>query len=339
MNNYLTKELVTRSNNLSFFKYIGILPNPDKLLSRSGNAMERYRELENDPHLWSCIQSRKSGLVGHKFALMQDESSELVYEFVKRNFANIDIPQLAKQMADAVLFGFQPLELVWQEVLWQRRHLYQIKFIQPKPQEYFVYAPNGELKMLTKGNRNGERIPQHKIVNIQHEADYTNPYGQSLLSKAYWSVTFKNSAMRFWVNFIEKFDTPTILATVTDEYNMMSAEEMEEILDKIVEMQDKNAILTSGNINVNLHDNTKMGNVELYRELINLCNAEISKVILSQTLTTEIGNGSYAAAKTHQEIREDVIASDIELVLKGLNRVVSEICVLNFGEVSKPLFI
>ena len=46
----LTKELVTRDTQYNFFKYIGMLPNPDKVLSKTGNTIEVYRNLKNDPH-------------------------------------------------------------------------------------------------------------------------------------------------------------------------------------------------------------------------------------------------------------------------------------------------
>jgi len=103
-------------------------------------------------------------------------------------------------------------------------------------------------------------------------------------------------------------------------------------------MHEHNSIVVGGNIEVKLQDFNKSGNMDLYQHLIEICNAEISKVILSGTLTTEIKTGSYAASQTHQEIRKEVIESDLLLIEKHINRIIENICELNFGNISKPLF-
>jgi phage gp29-like protein len=146
--------------------------------------------------------------------------------------------------------------------------------------------------------------------------------------------------MRFWINFIEKFGKPTIIATVGNPLSeeLPPDEELQKHLVQLQKMQEQNTIVTAGNIKIELHDNNKSGNVELYKELINICNAEISKAILSQTLTTEIDGGSFAAAKTHLEIRNEVVHSDMELVEKSMNEIISNICTLNFGHIAAPKF-
>lgn len=128
---------------------------------------------------------------------------------------------------------------------------------------------------------------------------------------------------------------PTIIATAE---NTLSDTEAQSMMDTLLQMQEQNTLIASSNLDIRLHENNKSGNVELYRELINLCNAEISKVILSSTLTTEIAGGSYAAAKTHQEVRQDVVESDLEIIEKGMNALIAVICELNFGEEAKPVF-
>lgn len=112
--NNLTKELISRSNHISFYKYIGVLPNPDSLFVRHGKTYQTYRELRNDPHLWACIQSRKSGTLAREYQLLQGSASEEVFEFIRLCFGNIDMQQLIRQMLDAVFMGFQAFEIVWQ---------------------------------------------------------------------------------------------------------------------------------------------------------------------------------------------------------------------------------
>lgn len=142
--------------------------------------------------------------------------------------------------------------------------------------------------------------------------------------------------MRFWVNFIEKYGRPTIVATTE---NNLTESESQQLMEQLLQMHDHNSLVVGGNIDVKLHDFNKTGNLDLYQHLIEICNAEISKVILSGTLTTEIKTGSYAASQTHQEIRKEVIESDLLLIEKHINRLIEDICELNFGSVELPFFI
>jgi phage gp29-like protein len=176
MNNNLTRELVSRTNQLSFFKYIGILPNPDKLLSGSERNTKKYKELINEPHLWSCIQSRKSGVLSHSYQIIQNNSPTSTFEFIKNNFAQIDTNKLIREMLDAVLYGFQPFEIIWKEICYNARILFIIERIEARPQEYFVYDLKGKLKIKSFTKPQGNSIPNFKIINVQLDAKYENPY-------------------------------------------------------------------------------------------------------------------------------------------------------------------
>ena len=55
--------------------------------------------------------------------------------------------------------------------------------------------------------------------------------------------------------------------------------------------------------------NATNGSSTLYETLINVCNKELSKLILGQTLSTEAG-GSMAQAKVHQEVELEIHFAD-----------------------------
>jgi phage gp29-like protein len=59
--------------------------------------------------------------------------------------------------------------------------------------------------------------------------------------------------------------------------------------------------------------------------------------VLGQTLTTEIGNtGSYAAAQTHNEVREHIAAADRRRISTAFNRLAAVYTFYNFGINAKP---
>jgi phage gp29-like protein len=72
----------------------------------------------------------------------------------------------------------------------------------------------------------------------------------------------------------------------------------------------------------------------LWDRLIDLCNREISKAVLGQTLTTEVGKtGSYAAGRVHGEVRQDLVEADGRAIEDVLQRdILGPLVFFNFGE-------
>ncbi|MDR2048006.1 MAG: DUF935 domain-containing protein, partial [Treponema sp.] len=70
----------------------------------------------------------------------------------------------------------------------------------------------------------------------------------------------------------------------------------------------------------------------VHREYIEASNKEISKAVLGQTLTTDIGSaGSYAAAQAHNLVRQDLAASDRRRISTCFNRLASVWTFYNYG--------
>jgi phage gp29-like protein len=71
-----------------------------------------------------------------------------------------------------------------------------------------------------------------------------------------------------------------------------------------------------------------------------MANNEISKAVLGQTLTTEIGDvGSFAAAKAHDLVRMDIAAADRRRISAAFDRLAAVYTFYNFGpDIAPPLF-
>jgi phage gp29-like protein len=78
---------------------------------------------------------------------------------------------------------------------------------------------------------------------------------------------------------------------------------------------------------------------DLYSGIINTANAEVSKVILGQTLTTEIPNqGSYAAVEGHLKVRKDLVESDKKLTSQAMNILLAWMNLFNCFRTDPPVF-
>jgi phage gp29-like protein len=332
LTNKLLNEYAERQLMKNYF-INGILPNPDKILNKTGKTISAYRELKNDPHVWSCIQSRKSGVLSLDYLLDSNGADKSIVDFIEITLSTINMNKLISDILESVLFGYQPLEIMWKIDKQGMRRLIPDE-ISAKPQEWFYFDVKGNM-MFKRNFKDGEKVPDFKFLVPRHEASFENPYGEALLGKCYWSVTFKNGGIKFWVNYSEKYGMPLLLGQFQ---RGASREEITEFANALAGMTQDTVIVSPQDFKVDIAESNKATSVELFRELINHCNAEISKVLLSQTLTTELSSGSLAAAQTHFKIRKDVIRADSRLCESTINTLIDYIVKVNFGDNKAPKF-
>lgn len=321
----LFKEFMKLRDSSSFNIWGDILPNPDRVFRASGNSYSKYRELLNDAHLWSCVQSRKSGSLSIPY-YFKGERAELMNEI----FADIDVKSFMEDVLDSLLYGFQPIEIYWKS---DRGYIIPEKLI-AKPQEAFLV--DKENKMVFKKSKGFAELPKYKFLDIRYRASFDNPYGDALLSKCYWPLQFKKGSIRFWVNFMEKYGMPLVLGQFK---RGAGDEEAENLAQVLASMSEDSVIVTPDDIDIRMEEPHRYSSVRLYNEMIKLCNTEISKAILSQTLTTEVGTGSKAAADTHFKIRAELIKSDMRLIENVFDLLLQNIEEINFNDGKRTKFL
>ena len=329
----LTEEIATRKRALNFYSLANILPDPDIVLRKQGKDMRIYKELLCDPHVFACVQSRKAGVLSLDWdinrGIDKDENTENIFKLLK----SLDIHKLINDILDSTLYGFQPLEIIWQKN--KSGYILPTKII-AKPPEWFCFDDDNNLKFRTKENYYGELLPNKKFLLAQNNPSYNNPYGERTLSRVFWNVTFKKGGMKFWVVFTEKYGMPHLIGKHP---RGATKEETNTLADMLEEMvQDAIAVIPDDS-SVEIQEASKSSSAEIYEKLIDKMNAEISKAILGQTLTTEIGStGSYAAANTHMAVRQDIIDSDKKLVESVINQLIAWIYEINFSNAEVPVF-
>ena len=329
----LTEEIATRKRALNFYSLANILPDPDIVLRKQGKDIRVYKELLCDPHVFACVQSRKSGVLSLEWeinrGLDKDEKAEAIENLLKQ----LDIHKLISDILDSTQFGFQPLEIIWKRD--KSGYILPEKIV-AKPPEWFCFDDNNTLKFRTKENYYGEELPNKKFLLAQNNPSYNNPYGERTLSRVFWPVTFKKGGLKFWVIFTEKYGMPHLIGKHP---RGATKEETNTLADMLEEMvQDAIAVIPDDS-SVEIQEANKSSSAAIYEQLIDKMNAEISKAILGQTLTTEIGSaGSYAASNTHFAIRQDIIDADKKLVESVINQLIRWIYEINFSTADIPVF-
>ncbi|MCI1274350.1 MAG: DUF935 domain-containing protein [Clostridiaceae bacterium] len=332
MKKEISEEIATRKRSINFYSLGTYLPDPDIVLRKQGKDVKVYKELLCDSHVFACVQSRKSGVMSLEWEIKNGDIKDETTEKLEELFKKLDIYKLINDILDATLFGFQPIEIIWGKV----DNLVLPIDLKAKPSEWFCFDDENQLKFRTKEHYFGEELPPRKFLCPQSNPSYENPYGERTLSRVFWPVTFKKGGLKFWVIFTEKYGIPHLIGKHPRGATKEETDKLADLLEEMV--QDAIAVIPDDS-SVEIQEANKSSSAEIFEKLIDKMNAEISKAILGQTLTTEIGStGSYAASNTHFQVRQDIVDSDKKLVEKTVNQLIRWIYEINFSNQDVPVF-
>lgn len=327
----LTEEIATRKGAIDFYSLGMYLPNPDSVLKKQGKDITVYNELLTDAHLGGCVTSRKSGVLSLEWSIDRGKAKSRQAKLIEDVFKNLDLESIISEILNAPLYGYQALEVIWENT----GNYILPKAIIGKPQEWFVFGEKNDLRLRTKSNYNGEPVADKKFLLAQHEATYKNPYGFPSLSRCFWPITFKRGGMKFWVIFSEKYGMPFLVGKHPRGEAQSEIDKLADMLEAMA--QDAVAVIPDDSSVEIQEAGGKGASADIYAKLLEFCKAEVSIAILGQNLTTEVKGGSYAAAESHMQVRKDIIDADKKLVEKILNQLIKWIAELNFNS-SYPVF-
>lgn len=307
----------------------GWLPNPDPILRKMGKQISVYRELLRDPLVGSLVRRRKAAVARLDWQLTGDDVPEHVREFVENWLAATDVYRLIKDMLNAPLYGYQPIEVVWtQDTQWLPSE------IVAKPQEWFGFDADG-LLVYTQNGLKQERLPPYKFLCPTHEADYLNPYGLGDLGLVFWLVTFKRGGLKFWVQFTEKYGAPWLIGK---EPRSNTPDDTEKLLDALEALSANSVGTIPNDSSVEIHEaGGKSSSVDAYDKLIRYCRSEINIALLGQDQTTD-KDTNHASAAAGLEVAADIRDSDSRIVESTFNQLIAWVVELNFGNVPAPKF-
>lgn len=321
--------VVATRQTFSFSILNEILPNPDIILQKNNETLETYRNFLYDAHVASCVQSRKAGVLSLNWEINRGGTKSIESEFIEKIFKKLNLRQVISEMLDAPLYGFKPIEIYWGEMDGK----IVPKELKGKPPWWFFFDSNNLLRFKNKNTPYGVLVPNKKFLILQNNATYDNPYGEAILAKCYYPVIFKKGGLKLWSIFTQKYGMPFLHGKIGLGKGQEEALELFNVLEKL---QQDGIAVTEEEVNIEILESAKTSSADVYKNLLHFCNAEISKAILSQTLTTEQGDtGSYAMSQTHLQVRKDVIDADRQLVEYWLNKLIEWVIEFNFETVGE----
>ncbi|APC14537.1 hypothetical protein BLL42_01855 [Pseudomonas frederiksbergensis] len=329
----LTDHIASRARSFDAQSLGMYLPNPDPILKAQGKDITVYRDLRSSALVGGNIRRRKSSVLALERDLKRGNAPVRVERFVRDWLTDLDLDRIIREMLDAPLFGFQPIELMWQPL---GMHIVPTDLL-GKPAEWFLYDQENQLRFRARdAGMSGELCSPKRFVVARQDATYNNPYGFADLSMCFWPVIFMKGGLKFWVQFTEKYGSPWVIGKHP---RGASTGETDLLLDSLEAMvQDAvGAIPNDSSVEI-IEATGKTGSAEVYRELLVYCRSEINVGLLGQNQTTEASSNK-ASATAGLEVVREIRDGDKGIVTATMNAIIRRIVDLNFGEhVAAPVY-
>lgn len=320
------KELTTQIITDSVLSFLSYMPNPDDIVSGSINSYGTYRKMLSDPKIKSSLGKIKSGALNFPLNIVQDESEEKVYEFVRKLPIFRNMHKKNRRMLSALNYGFSVSELIWEL---QDNKWIPSNFITRRPERFYF---NSDWELFLQQNGVKTRLDQdYKWLVFQHEPDDENPYGTSMLKCVYWAWMFKQAGYDFWVQATEKFSVKTLIALFEAEGDENKiAERANSIAEMLMGIQ-SGSTAAVGNIK-ELKDVGMNGELAGFKELVEACDLQISYGLTGQAVATNATNGGSLALG---QVQAELLYEDCKCIALELQSVLQQIIdwtvELNFG--------
>ncbi len=328
-------EIASRERGLGFYLAPGMpLPNPDPVLKKMGKDITAYNDLLSDAFIKGCTSSRAAGVLSLNWAVDNGKAQSRAAAFAQDILQKLTMHRLMAEILRAPLFGYAVLEAVWNI---GADNMLRPVSVQKKPNEWFAFDGYAKLLFKSKENPMGELLPPRKFLLASHEASWENPYGDPVMGSIFWPGTFKKGGLKFWTYFVEKYGTPHAVGKTP---RGTGPDEVNDLLYQLEAMvQDAVAVIPDDS-SVEIKDFAASGGSnDTYERYLGYCKNEISIGVLGQNLTTEVsGKGSFAAAKTHMEVRGDIVDGDKKIVEQTIQQLINWTCELNFPGEPIPVF-
>ena len=309
------------------------LPNPDPTLKAQGKDITVYRDLRSSALVGGNIRRRKAAVLSLERGLKRGEAPPNVERFITDWLADLDLDRIIREVLDAPLFGYQPIELMWQPL-----GLHQVPHdLLGKPAEWFFYDKDNALRFRAKdAGQDGEQCDPRRFIVARQDATYANPYGFPDLSMCFWPATFMKGGLKFWVQFTEKYGSPWVIGKhprgATDGETELLLNSLEAMVQDAVA-----AIPDDASVQI-IEAAGKAGSAEVYRQLLEYCRSEINVAMLGQNQTTE-KDSNHASATAGAEVTKDIRDGDAAIVATALNACIRQVVDINFGtDVVAPLY-
>lgn len=280
-----------------------------------------YAELLLDGHLTAVCEKRREAIINTQIQYI-DENGEVDQEATAL-FGTPWFTDLIEHMVDAVFWGHSLIELLPNKDGIEKANLIN----------RFHVRPEHQIVVVNDSDTNGTNYTEPPYCYYVIEVGGSNDLG--LLLQAAQYVIYKRGGFGNWADFSQIFGMPFREGRY-DGHDEVTRQQLTTALEEAGAASF--AVIPKGS-EIIFHTNNAgaSGSKDLYQGLVEACNAELSKLILGQTLTTEQGDrGARALGDVHKDVEEAKNKADRQRIENLLNWRLKPILIDTFGYKLNP---
>jgi hypothetical protein len=319
-----------------------VRPNDDLLISKGGNrALIVYQRLLYDEQVQSCFRKLTQEVTSRPWYVQQysDKPGDLaVRDFVAEVLEEMPLDDIYVGMAESLITGFSVGEIMWKKT---KRGVIPFD-VRMRDQRRFVFQESEDahtgftMRCLTFNRMfEGVELPQRKFIVSRYYVSHNgDPYGSALGRILYPLVKFRRRAIESYVLYGDRYATPTAVAKAP---LSASTRELDTLYGHLSNLSQETAmILPEG---YELEFVTPSGSPEVFKNLIEYIDKEISLVLCGENEAGQAESGSRASSQVANTVRV-VRASELSEMLSHTltQTLIRWIVDLNFGtDVAAPV--
>lgn len=293
----------------------------------------RYLELaedmeEKDPHYSGVLGTRKRAVAQQEIlveAASDDPEAIRHADLVRGIVQHEEMADVLFDIMDAIGKGFSVTEIIWR---FEGNQALPERFEYRDPRHFLFDRVDGRT-LLKRDNAGWLPLEGFKYIVHTPKLKSGLPIRGGLARPIAWAFLFKNYSVKDWVIFMETYGHPV---RVGKWGNGASQADKDILLQAVANIGSDAAAIIPDSMLIEFVEVKTSGSHDLFERFCDWVDRQISKLVLGQTLTTEVKGGSLAAAHVHNDVREDLRRADARQLAATLNRdLVKPIIDLNFG--------
>ncbi|TCW05575.1 phage gp29-like protein [Raoultella sp. BIGb0138] len=307
---------ISVASTLSPARLAGVLRNVTE-----GNARDYFilaEEMEErDLHYASVLRTRKltvAGILPSVEAASDDEHDVLLADAVRNLMEQPQIPELLFDLLDGLGKGVGVCEILWStRDGWIPRDYEWVdpRFLKPDSDTL------REFRLLTDEQPvDGIPLTPGKYVMHYPRLKSGLPLRNGLARLVAVMYMLKSFTVRDWWAFAEKFGIPIVVGKYG---NNATTEQIQTLVDAIASIASDAGCAIPQSMQLEMQETaSRNGGGALFKEMAEWCDAQTSKAVLGQTMTTDDGS-SRAQADVHDKVRMDIAKWDARQLENTLN--------------------
>ncbi len=304
----------------------------DEVLRTRGGDLIVYERILRDDQVKSCFGQRKTAAISREWRVEPGGPTSVdqaAADFIREQLHGVRFDRVCEKMLNGIHYGYAVGECLYKAENGQ----IMLDAIKVRRQRRFRFDREGRLRLISPGHPQGEVMPDNKFwIFTAGGDDDDDPYGLGLGHWLYWPVWLKRNGLRFWSVYMEKYAMPTALGKAP---RGSDKDARNKLLRALRAISTERGVVVPAGVEIELLEAARSSGGD-YATFYGLMNEAISKIILSQTMTTDNGS-SKAQGQVHENRLKDVVKSDNDLLCESLNDgPVAWLTAWNFPTAARP---